>query len=303
VRTPDRQDQQHRIEPDESGRLPCRVPEKRRRTGDQSHRGEAREDGDRLQRPQPTREAKGGDRVADEREEGPVGGMLKGPADEGIGGIGEGLCWQVGVGVEAMQRAHAPEGQIPKDVLGDQRWPEQQDQMCNQDRPDQRPARQRARRQQHEEIARAHHEHKCLEARAREAHVEAFERTRQPTGPTSDARGHVLRWCSRSPGADQEGRCEDPQQPKATKRAERPGGALCPLAAADRACQCAFARGPGYWGRGLDAIHCYVWQTCKSGADRYPLYTAAPVGGLPNAGRCLAETRRCGCAHPLNATP
>ncbi len=125
VRTADCQYEQHRIEPHECACPTSRVPEPCCRACDQGDRCEARDHGQRLQRPQPPGETQGDDCVAGQREQRAIGGVLKGPADKRIGGIREGFGGHMGVGIEAVQGAHASEGQISKDVLGDQRRPNQ----------------------------------------------------------------------------------------------------------------------------------------------------------------------------------
>ena len=60
--------------------------------------------------------------------------MQEGPSDEREDRIGGHFRGHVRVGVEAVQRSQAGEAQVAEDVLGDQRWPQQQDGVCRSDR-------------------------------------------------------------------------------------------------------------------------------------------------------------------------
>ncbi len=117
VRAADREDQQDGVQADEGGgeaRALAKAPGGPR---DERDRAEAGGDGGRLERPQAAGEAQWDGRIAGEREDGAVGRVLEGPADEGEGGIGGGFGGHVGVGVQPVQRTHACERQIAEDVL------------------------------------------------------------------------------------------------------------------------------------------------------------------------------------------
>ncbi len=162
VRSPYSHHQQHRVEPHEGRRPAARVPEPLGRPRNQCDGPQARQHSNHLQRPQAARHPQWGHRVAGQREQGAIGGVLEGPADERIGGVGEDLGGHMGVGVEAMQRPHAREGQVAEHVLGEQRRPQQERQVRRHHRSRQRSHRQRAGRHQHEQVAPAHGQHQRL---------------------------------------------------------------------------------------------------------------------------------------------
>jgi len=102
VRSAHRQHEQHGVQPDERGRPARRVAETPCRPRDQRHRAEAREDRQRLERPQPAREPERGERVAQQREQRPVGGVEKWPADEVVDGVGGRFGGDMRVGVQPV---------------------------------------------------------------------------------------------------------------------------------------------------------------------------------------------------------
>lgn len=191
VRPPDRELEQHRVQAHEGRRPAGGMAEDRGGPRDQRHRAEARADRDRLERPQPAGETQRGRRVAGEREERAVGGVLEGPADEREDRIARGFGRHMRVGVEAVQGAHAGEAEVAEHVLGEQGRPEQEDQVGQHDRREERAHSERPRGEQHEQVARAHDQRKRLEAARRDAEAQALERTSQPTRPAAAARGHV----------------------------------------------------------------------------------------------------------------
>ncbi len=208
------QHQHHRVQPHESGGPPRRLAESLGCPRDQCHRAEARSDGDCLECPQPAREPERRDRIADEREQRPVRGVLKRPADETEHLVGGSFGRHMRVGVQSVQRSQARERQIAEHVLRDQRRPKQQDHIRRHDRARQRLHRQRSRANEHERVARAHDQHQRLEAAAAQPEVQPMQRPRQPCRPAAGASGDVLRGRGRRAGANQEERREDSEQPE-----------------------------------------------------------------------------------------
>jgi hypothetical protein len=117
VRPANREHQQHRVQADERGRPARRVAKAPGRARHQRHRAEARDDRQRLERPQPARQPQRGDRVAHQREQRPVRGVQKRPADEVIGGVGGRFGGNVRVRVQSVQRPQTRERQIAEHVL------------------------------------------------------------------------------------------------------------------------------------------------------------------------------------------
>jgi hypothetical protein len=193
VRPADSQHQEDRVQTDEGRGPPSRAAEPPCRSCDQRHGAQARGRGERLQDPQAGGEPQGRGRVAHKGEEGPVGGVLEGPADELEDRIGACFGRDVGVGVEPVQGPHASERQIAEDVLGDQRRPEEQEHVGEHDPGGKRTARQAVGRDEHEQVARAHDQHQRLKATARQARAETFQRARQPVRPAADAGRDVFR--------------------------------------------------------------------------------------------------------------
>jgi hypothetical protein len=248
----------HGVQPYERGGPPRRLAESSGCPRDQRHRAEARRDGDRLERPQPAREPQRRDRVADEREQRAVGGVLKRPADEAEHWVGRRFGGHMCVRVQSVQRPQPRERQIAEHVLGDQRWPQQQDHIRHHDRPRQRRDRQLPRGNQYEHVARAHDQHQRLEGAAAQAEVEPVQRSRQPRRPAAAAGGDVLRGRGCGAGADHEDRCEDPQQPNRAEGLHRARGGVC---ARPRTCALRVPAGdPHGWcgGCGRYAAHCCV---------------------------------------------
>jgi len=227
VRASDGQHEQHWVEPDEARRPAAAASEPVHRAPDQSDRREARERRDGLERPQPAREPERRGRVAGEREQRAVGGVLKRPAHEREDPVGGRFGGEVRVGVEAVQRAHAREREVAEHVLRDQRRSEQQDRVGEHDRSRERAHRQSPRARQHERVARAHEEREGLEASTAEIHAEAVPRAREPRRPAAAARGHILRRRRRRSRADQQHGREDSEQPHRSDRPRDTRGHAC----------------------------------------------------------------------------
>jgi hypothetical protein len=219
VRPADGEDQQHRVQAHERRRPARRLAEALGRSRDQRDCAEARDDGDRLERPQPAGESQRRGRVAEQREQWAVGRVLKRPADEAEDGVGRRFGCEVRIGIQAMQGSKARECQVAENVLGNQRWAQQQERVREHDRADERGHRQPACREQHEQVARAHDQHQRLKARALEADAQAAQRACHPRRPATAAARDVLRGGRGGAGAYQEDRSEDAEQPQ---RAERP---------------------------------------------------------------------------------
>jgi hypothetical protein len=117
VRPADREHEQDRVQPDECRRPASRVPEPSGRTRDQRDGGEARDDRDRLERPQAAGQAERCCRVAQQREQRTVRRVLVRPADEREDFVAGGLRGYVCVRVEAVQRAEPGEADVAEDVL------------------------------------------------------------------------------------------------------------------------------------------------------------------------------------------
>jgi hypothetical protein len=117
VRSADSQHEQHRVQSHERRGPAPRVSEPPRCPRDQRHRGEARDDRDHLERPQSTRKSQGDERVAEQREQRAVWGVLKRPADEVEHMVGGRFGGHVRIGVEAVQDPQSCERQITEDVL------------------------------------------------------------------------------------------------------------------------------------------------------------------------------------------
>jgi hypothetical protein len=263
VRPTDGQHQQHRVQPDESGRPRGRAPQARSRACGQRDRAEARGGGEALEEPQPAGEPQRRCDVAREREQRAVGRVLEGPADESEGGIGGGFCGDVRVRVEAVQGPHPREGEVAEHVLGDQRRAQHEDHVREHDRPCQRERRQRARCQQHEQVAAAHHEHQQLKRAAAETRAEARERPGQPIGPAAYAGRDVLGGTPGCARVEQQDRHEHPHQGEPADRAHQAGrDARRPPPGLPA--RCAFEARLGYGSRGLDDAHCYVCPSCKA---------------------------------------
>lgn len=117
--------------------------------------------------------------------------MLERPAHEGVHMVRGDVGRHMGVWVEPVCRAEPGEGQVAEDVLGDQRRPEQQRDMCAHDRGCQRLARQAARAEQDQQVARAHDQHQRLEPTAAQPPPETVQGTGQPGGPAAARGRHI----------------------------------------------------------------------------------------------------------------
>lgn len=117
VRAAEPHHEQHRIEPDERGGPARGVPEARAGARQQGDRAEARECGERFQQPEPGGESERRREIAREREQRTVGRVLELPAQEPVHMVAGCFGGEVGVGVEAVEGAHAGERQVAEDVL------------------------------------------------------------------------------------------------------------------------------------------------------------------------------------------
>jgi hypothetical protein len=193
VRSPLGQRQHHGVQADECRSPRGGAPETAGGARDQGDGAEAREYGDRLERPQPARQPQRHERIAQQREQRTVGRVLKGPADELVHRVGGRFGGKVRVRVKAVQGPQARERQVTEHVLGDQRRSQQQDHVRDHDRHRDRGHPQPARRRQHQQVARAHDQHQRLEAGVREADAETAQRTGHPRRPATRAGGNELR--------------------------------------------------------------------------------------------------------------
>ncbi len=259
VRAADGEHEHHGIQPDE-GRGPAgRVTEAGGRACDQRHGAEAAQPREGLQNPQPPGEPQRRGRVACEREQRAVGGVLEDPAQERVHGVRGRLGGRVRVGIEAVQGAQAGEREVAEDVLGDQRRPQEQDQVGDHDAGRDRAHRQRSSAHEHEHVARAHQQHECLEAVLAQRGSDALQRAGQPAGPAATARGHEFRWFGRGVGAQQQDGRDHAEQPERAEGAQRRRrGSPAGRAARSAVCVCggAHARGGGC---SSDVLHCCVW--------------------------------------------
>jgi hypothetical protein len=200
----DGQHEQHRVQSDERRRPASRVSEAAGRLSDQCDRAEARGDGDRLERPQAAAQPEGRRRVAEQREQRAVRGVLERPADKEEDRIAGRFGGDMRIRVQAVQSTQAREAEIAKHILGDQRRPDQQDHVRPHDRCHERAHRQRSRGQQHHQIARAHDQRERLKAARADRHVQAFQGARQPAWPAATASRDVLRGFPGGAGDQQE---------------------------------------------------------------------------------------------------
>jgi hypothetical protein len=243
----DGQLEQHRVQAHERRGPAARMTEPPGGPRDQRDRAEARGDRDGLECPQPARDAERRGGVAREREQGPVGGVQEGPADEPEHSIRGRFRRHMRVRVKAVQGSQAGEAQIAEHVLGDERRPEQEDQVRGHDRRHERPPRQRSRRAQDKHVARAHDQRQRLEAVVADADAEPLQRAGHPARPPAAASRYILRGVRGGPGRQQEYRRDHADQ---AERAQRPQGAVAALHAARR----------GYAGRRLGG-----WQRAGCG--------------------------------------
>jgi hypothetical protein len=194
---------QHRVQAHERHGPARRAAQAAGGPRDERHRAEAREDRERLERPQPASDPQRGGRVTAEREQRAVGRVLEGPSDERVDRVGRRFGGDARVGVESVQDPHAGEREVAEHVLGDQRWAEQQDDVRRDDPHHEHSQRQRARGAQHRQVARAHDQHEQLEASWRDAHAETLQWASQPARPAAAAPGYVLGGPRRGAGCDQ----------------------------------------------------------------------------------------------------
>jgi hypothetical protein len=261
----DSQHEQHGVQPHERRSPRGRTAQARGGARGQRDRAEARGGGETLQQPQPAGEPQRCREVAPKREQGTVGRVLEGPADECEDGVRGRFGGHVRVGVEAVQGAHAREGEVAEDVLGDQRRTEHEHDVRECDRARERDRRQRAGGEQHEQVAAAHRQHQRLEAAAAETAAETSQRARQPARPAAAAAGHVLRGSGRCACVEQEDGGQHARQPERAERAHDARRDARRLASGPPA-RCAFYARAGYGCRGLDDAHCYVCPSCEAPA-------------------------------------
>jgi ribonuclease E len=258
VRPADGEHEQHRVQAHERRRPSAGVAEAARRARDQRDRGQARQPRERLQDPEAAREPERRGGVADEREQRAVGGMLEGPSDEREHRVRAGFRGDMRVRVQPVQGAHARERQIAEHVLGDQRRPEEEDHVRQHDARRERATGQGSRREQHEQVARAHDQHQRLKPTSGERRAHTLKRSCQPAGPAADARRDVLRGARRRIGAQQEDAAEHPQQAEPGERTQdrrRRSRVGAPVRLSRAPCGGPDAR---YGGRGLYGHHCCV---------------------------------------------
>jgi hypothetical protein len=258
VRAAHREHEQDRVESHERGRRRRGMTETPGRACHKRHRPEARRGGDRFEHPQAARDAERRGRVAEERVERTVGGVLERPADEPEDRIGARFGGDVRVGVEPVQRAHASEREVAEDVLGDQGRPERQDHVREHDRARERAPGHRSGGDQHEQIARAHDQHQRLKAVSGEARSEALERSRHPVRPAADAGRDVFRRFRGGVGAEQQRGGQHPHQAERTEPAQDSRGRLRVSRPAGRRGRRTGDLDAGCGGRGLNDGHCCV---------------------------------------------
>ncbi len=186
----DGQHQQDWVQPDvgcrHGGRAPRPLGSSRRQPDGQ----QARQGSQGFRRPQPGTEPQRREGVAGEGEQRPVGRALHRPADEREGRVGCGLGGDVGVGVQAVQGAHAGVVQVAEDVLGDQRRPQRHRQVGQDDPADQQRRRQPPGARESQQVAGAGAQHQDLEAGSAEVRPQARQRSGQPGEPATGIGGH-----------------------------------------------------------------------------------------------------------------
>ena len=219
VRSALRQHQHHRVQADERRRPNRGVAHAPGRTRDQRDRAEARQDGKRLERPQPAGQPQRHERVAQQREQRAVRRVLERPADERVHRVARRFGGEVRVRVEPVQRAHARERQVAEHVLGDQRRPQQQDHVRDHDRRRDPRERQPARGHQHQRVADADRQQQRLEAGARQADAQTSQRPRHPCRPAAGAGGDELGGTRSGARAHQEDTHDEAHQPEHAERA------------------------------------------------------------------------------------
>ena len=192
VRAPDGQHEQDGVQAEEGGGEGRRAPEALSGAGRQPDRREARQGEHNFQRPQRARDAEWREGVAREREQRSVRRVLEGPADEAGDRVARRFGREMGVGIQAVQRAHPRERDVAEDVLGDQRRAEREDRVGREHRDGDRPQPEPARHREDREVGAADDQHQRLEAAAAEPRADPGERSRQPPRPSAAVRRDVL---------------------------------------------------------------------------------------------------------------
>jgi hypothetical protein len=164
VRAAHGEHEQHGIEPDERRCPAGRLPQAPGGACDERYGAEARQHGERLERPQPAGQPERNEGVAEQREQRTVGGVLVGPAEEREYFVARRLRGDMCVRIEAVQRAESREADVAEHVLGNQRRSEQEDRVCRHDGGRDRAQAKRAGGEQHEQVARAHDQAERLKA-------------------------------------------------------------------------------------------------------------------------------------------
>jgi hypothetical protein len=171
------------------------------------------------------------------------------------------------VWVQPVQGAQPGEIEVAEDVLGDQRWAEQQREMRGEDRHPQHACRQRARRQQHRHIAGGHDQRERLEAARGDAHVQTLQGPGQPARPAAATRRDVLRRLARSPRGEQEGAREHAEQTEQAERAQRARRARRSPRAGGRSPAGGSHRAPA-GGQGGGRLHAFIVTALCHGAQQ-----------------------------------
>ena len=300
VRAAERQHEQHRVQADEGRRPAARAAGTVRGAGDERDRAEARRERHRLQRPRARRYRQRRQRIAAEREQGTVGGVLERPSDEGEGGVGGRFCRQVRVRVQAVQGVHPREAQIAEDVLGDERRAEEEDHLRGDDRTGDRAQRKLARAHEHGGVTGAQHQRVRLKARPADRETKTMQGTRQPARPASAARGHVLRGRMRRAGGDRRRARDDRCEPGPAERSQQtlvPRPRLCcggPVVIAARLCPGWEARRPGEGRHRTIVASAPPVGPVRRPVDFPPLSDAAPARGCARGFSRLVGTRSAG---------
>ena len=151
--------------------------------------------------------------------------MLERPADERKDDVGWSFRRDVGVGVQPMQHAEASELEVAKDVLGDERRTEQQQQVGRQDRKHDCLAGQDRCGEQRSNVAGAHRERQHLEAGGADAKREPVQGTAQPARPAPDARWDIGRGATGGPGRHAKDAHDDAKQTGDADRSQGGRGA------------------------------------------------------------------------------
>jgi hypothetical protein len=218
--------QQDRIQAYEHGRRPPRAAHPARCLRGQRDRAQARGHRDRLERPQSARQSKWGQGVGAECEQGSIGRVLKGPADEREHSVVGGFRRHVGVGVKSMQDPQAREREIAEHILGDEWRTHQQQHVRGRDREGDGLAGQYLCSEQHDHVARAHRQRERLKARGPDPEPKWVQRSRQPAGPATASGRHIGGGCSGGARAYAEYACRHDHQPRHSKHAQRHGEPL-----------------------------------------------------------------------------